>query len=79
VEGQPWRQKAGQALAIELAFIGTDALAKSMAEIIPGFCRIVTARRQILRGVGDRGRKQGVGNLLGAVALATKSRASAGD
>ncbi len=32
-----------------------------------GFCRIVTARRQILRGVGDRGRKQGVGNLLGAV------------
>ena len=34
LEGQPWRQKAGQPLAIELAFIGTDALAKSMAEII---------------------------------------------
>ncbi len=32
-----------------------------------GFCRIVTARRQILRRVGDRGGKQGVGNLLGAV------------
>lgn len=32
-----------------------------------GFCRVVTARRQILRGVRDGGGKQGVGNLLGAI------------
>ncbi len=32
--GESIRQKAGQALRIELAFIGTDALSKSMAEII---------------------------------------------
>ena len=41
LEGQPWRQKAGQPLAIELAFIGTDALAKSMAEIIQANLRQV--------------------------------------
>ncbi|STS86887.1 nickel ABC transporter, periplasmic nickel-binding protein NikA [Klebsiella variicola] len=33
--------KAGQPLAIELAFIGTDALAKSMAEIIQANLRQV--------------------------------------
>ncbi|MEQ0054036.1 nickel ABC transporter substrate-binding protein [Klebsiella sp. JN_Kp127] len=43
-EGQPWRQKAGQPLAIELAFIGTDALAKSMAEIIQANLREVGVR-----------------------------------
>lgn len=41
LEGQPRRQKAGQPLAIELAFIGTDALAKSMAEIIQANLRQV--------------------------------------
>ncbi len=34
-------KKAGQPLAIELAFIGTDALAKSMAEIIQANLRQV--------------------------------------
>ena len=40
LEGQP-ATKAGQPLAIELAFIGTDALAKSMAEIIQANLRQV--------------------------------------
>ncbi|SNY70887.1 nickel ABC transporter substrate-binding protein [Enterobacter sp. CC120223-11] len=33
-DGNPIREKNGQPLRIELAFIGTDALSKSMAEII---------------------------------------------
>ena len=41
LEGQPWRQKAGQPLHLELAFIGTDALAKSMAETIQANLRQV--------------------------------------
>ncbi len=50
----PGDKKAGQPLAIELAFIGTDALAKSMAEIIQANLRQVGVQVTL----GGRGGKQ---------------------
>lgn len=41
VPGKAIREKAGQPLDIELAFIGTDALSKSMAEVIQANARAV--------------------------------------
>lgn len=41
VPGKAIRERAGQPLVIELAFIGTDALSKSMAEVIQANARAV--------------------------------------
>ncbi|STL22789.1 nickel ABC transporter, substrate-binding protein [Escherichia coli] len=61
--GKDIREKNGQPLRIELSFIGTDALSKSMAEIIQA------DMRQIGADVSLIGEKRAVSMLVSATVV----------